>query len=48
VDENPISPGKFGITAIPTLIFFKNGKAVNQITGMVAKSKLEAAIKSLL
>ncbi len=48
VDENPVSPGKFGITAIPTLIIFKGGKNVKQITGMVAKSKLEADIKSLL
>jgi thioredoxin 1 len=48
VDENPVTPGKFGITAIPTLIIFKGGANVKQITGMVAKSKLEAAINNLL
>ena len=48
VDDNPITPGKFGIKAIPTLIFFKDGKVVEQITGMVAKSKLEEAIKKVL
>ncbi|MFH1155053.1 MAG: thioredoxin [Pseudomonadota bacterium] len=47
VDENPISPSKFGIKAIPTLIFFKNGETADQITGMVAKTKLEEAIKKL-
>lgn len=47
VDENPISPSKFGIKAIPTLIFFKNGETADQITGMVAKAKLEEAIKKL-
>ncbi|MBF0573795.1 MAG: thioredoxin [Desulfamplus sp.] len=48
VDENPQSPSKYAIQAIPTLIFFKNGKVVDQITGMVAKSKLEEAIDSIL
>lgn len=47
VDENPVSPSKYGIRAIPTLIFFKDGESVNQITGMVAKSKLEDTIKGL-
>ena len=48
VDENPISPGKYGVQAIPTLIFFKNGEIIKQITGMVAKEKLEETIKSVL
>ena len=48
VDNNPATPSKFGIKAIPTLIFFKKGNVVEQITGMVAKSKLEEAINSVL
>ncbi|OGQ84947.1 MAG: thioredoxin [Desulfobacula sp. RIFOXYA12_FULL_46_16] len=48
VDENPISPSKYGVQAIPTLIFFKNGEIAEQITGMVAKQKLEETIKSVL
>jgi thioredoxin 1 len=48
VDDNPVTPGKFGIKAIPTLIFFKEGKVVDQITGMVAKAKLEDTIKSIV
>ncbi len=48
VDENPLSPSKYGIQAIPTLIFFKNGEVSEQITGMVAKAKLESTIESLL
>lgn len=48
VDDNPVTPGKFGIKAIPTLIFFKDGKVVEQITGMVAKPKLEEAINNVL
>lgn len=48
VDDNPVTPGKFGIKAIPTLIFFKDGQVVDQITGMVAKSKLEEAIQKII
>lgn len=48
VDENPLSPSKYGVQAIPTLIFFKNGEIADQITGMVAKEKLEQTIKKVL
>ena len=48
VDNNPVTPGKYGIKAIPTVIVFKGGDVVDQITGMVAKSKLEDAISKAL
>ena len=48
VDDNPVSPSKYGVQAIPTLIFFKNGEIADQITGMVAKQKLEETIKKVL
>jgi len=48
VDDNPVTPGKYGIRAIPTLILFKGGDVADQITGMVAKSKLEEAIQAVL
>ena len=44
VDENPATPTKFGIRAIPTLVVFKNGETVEQITGAVTK----VAMKELL
>jgi thioredoxin 1 len=48
VDENSKTPVKYGIRAIPTLILFKNGNVVDQITGAVSKSQIENAIKKML
>ena len=48
VDENPLSPSKYGIQAIPTLIFFKDGEVSEQITGMVVKAKIEEAIDNIV
>ena len=48
VDDNPVSPSKYGVQAIPTLIFFKNGEIAEQIVGMVAKEKLEETIQGLI
>lgn len=44
VDDNPKTPSRFGIRAIPTLIIFKGGNVSEQITGAVAKSQIAAAI----
>lgn len=48
VDENPATPGKYGIRAIPTLILFKGGEIVDQITGAVGKPQLVAMINKAL
>ena len=47
VDDNPITPGKFGIRSIPTLIFFNQGQELDKVVGIVAKSKLEEMINKV-
>ena len=45
VDENTITPGQYGIKAIPTLILFKNGEVVEQLTGAVSKTSIITMLK---
>ena len=47
VDDNPISPSTYGVKAIPTLIFFKDGQIIEQITGMASRAKLEEIINKI-
>lgn len=48
VDDNPGTPGKYGVRGIPTVILFKDGKVVDQVVGAVPKAQLEALIKKAL
>lgn len=48
VDENPATPGQYGVRGIPTLILFKDGKVVDQVVGAVPKNQLESLIKKAL
>jgi len=48
VDDNPATPGKFSVRAIPTLILFKNGEVVDQVTGAVGKTQLIAMLDKAL
>jgi thioredoxin 1 len=40
--------GEYGVISIPTLIFFKNGKPVDQIIGAVPKNVISKKLDALL
>jgi len=46
VDENQGIAVKYGISAIPTLIFFKKGKPIDQIVGAMPKKEIKSWIES--
>ena len=47
VDKNKATAVRYGITAIPALLFFKNGKLVDQVLGAVPRQHLEEKIRNL-
>lgn len=48
IDENLVTPAKFGIRGIPTLMLFKGGNVEATKVGAVSKSQLAAFIDSNL
>jgi thioredoxin 1 len=44
VDEHRTYAGKYGIMSIPTLLVFKNGEVVDQVTGVTGKEELEERV----
>jgi thioredoxin 1 len=44
VDENPTTAAKFGVRSIPTMILFKDGRAVDQLVGNLPKDAILEAI----
>lgn len=48
VDENGDTATKFSVMSIPTLLFFKGGKIVDQVIGVISKSELLGKINKLL
>ena len=48
IDEEQALAAKYGIRAIPTLLFFKGGEVAGQIVGMCSKRDLKSNIDKLL
>ncbi len=40
IDDNPLTPVKYGVKGIPTLMLFKNGEVTATKVGALPKSKL--------
>ena len=48
VDENPQTSNKYRISAIPTMMVFKNGKLIDKLVGAYPKPSLVAKIQKYL
>ncbi len=48
IDEAPQTPVQFAVRAVPTIVFFKDGKAVNTMVGLKRESELRSQIEALL
>ncbi|OGL74494.1 thioredoxin [Candidatus Uhrbacteria bacterium RIFCSPHIGHO2_12_FULL_60_25] len=44
VDENPVTPGGYGIMSIPTFLLFKGGQVVEQMVGSMTKETMREKI----
>ncbi len=40
IDNDPLTPGKYGVRGIPTLMVFRSGKVVDTRVGAMPKSKM--------
>ena len=48
IDENPDTPGKYGVRGIPTMLLFKNGEPVATKVGAAPRSNIQQWIESQL
>jgi thioredoxin 1 len=48
IDDNPQTPGKYGVRGIPTLMIFKDGQVAATKVGALPKSKLYEWVESVV
>jgi thioredoxin 1 len=48
IDDNPQTPGKYGVRGIPTLMIFKGGQVAATKVGALPKSKLYEWVESVV
>jgi thioredoxin 1 len=44
IDENPEAAQKYNVSAIPTLIVFRNGEVVERLQGVQPKARLQESL----
>jgi thioredoxin 1 len=45
IDDNPMVSQRYGVTTIPTMMMFKNGKLVDRMVGAAPKNALQQFIE---
>ncbi len=48
IEENPQTPGQFGVMSVPTLAFFKEGKVVKTLVGLQGKNSIKKVIEEIM
>lgn len=48
VDDNPLTPSRYGVRSIPNLLIFKSGQVKDQIIGAVPKGQFVTAIDKVV
>jgi thioredoxin 1 len=48
IDDNPSTPGKYGVRGIPTLMLFKDGQVAATKIGAMPKGALKQWVESVL
>ncbi len=48
IDDNPVTPGRYEVRAIPTVLAFQNGQVIQQLQGVRPKSEFEEMAQKLL
>ncbi len=48
IDSNPGLASSFGVTAVPTLLFFKDGEVVDQAIGLMPGPALNQKLERLV
>jgi thioredoxin 1 len=48
IDDHPMTPGKYGVRGIPTMMIFKDGQVVSTKIGAMAKTKIAEWVKESL
>jgi thioredoxin 1 len=48
IDENPDTPGRYGVRGIPTMLLFRNGEAVAQKVGAAPRSQIQQWLEAQL
>ena len=47
-DQNSVTPSKYGIMSIPSLLFFKDGQEINRVVGVNSADSLQSELDKVL